>query len=219
MVALALALALVGVVPIPAPGPEMLALIDDQALIEALERRERLDELGGLSDEREQVDELRDALDETERRLREQMENLTPREVLEALEERAHEAERLASELNGDQQLDVHDSAIAELERTADTAPLAEALRSGDNEAIRDELERLAERLEDPDLSLSESERIARAMERAANAAQSSREAAGEQATEAEEALASAASGLDNGRSGAAAERLPRSGRSSSGPG
>jgi hypothetical protein len=116
-------------------------------------------------------------MNELKERLRQTAEDLgkdrrkTQREALSELEQRAHEAERLAESLQPDED-DLPSSAmIEELERHADTAELGSSLRAKDRGKASDESRKLGEKLEQKDLTIDERERIKQAFEDALRAA------------------------------------------------
>lgn len=141
--------------------------LDEDHLAEAL-RNERND----LNDMEKLTPEEREKVGELDRKLAETTEKLgslsgkTPREVLEELEQRALEAEQLAEEMGESLSPGVSSDMIAEMERHADTAPLASALRAGDLNQTAAEAKALAERIASEDLSVEAEKRIRRALRR-----------------------------------------------------
>lgn len=129
-----------------------------------------LDPLSGITpEEREKVEKLRSTLDATAEKLK-KLSDETPREVLEQLERRAREAEKLAESL-GDGEGEILSAAlVAELERHADTADLAAGFRAKDLGKIAREAEKIAERLRG-DISIEERKRLEDALSRALRAA------------------------------------------------
>ena len=126
-----------------------------------------LDPLAGLDEEeRKALDRIKKSLEDAAAKMKD-LEGATPREVLEDLERRAREAEKLAEKLGGDEQ-GLSEAFISELARHADTAPLAEALRAGDAERIASEAEKLKERLDTrPEMSIDERRRVEEALSKA----------------------------------------------------
>jgi hypothetical protein len=126
--------------------------------------------LEGLDpDERGKVEKLRSNLEGTAEKLQ-KLADQTPREVLEELERRAREAEKLAESL-GDGEGDILSPAlVAELERHADTADLAAGFRSKDLGKIAKEAEKIAERLR-KGVSIEERKRLEDALAKAMRAA------------------------------------------------
>ena len=124
--------------------------------------------LKGLSDEeKKRLEQLRAALDETAKKLG-LME--TPRDLLEELERRAREAEKIAEQLRADDPAALSSAFLAELERNADTADLAAALRANDLGRVAEEARNLQEKL-GKQLSLEEQKRLADELKRALEAA------------------------------------------------
>ena len=124
--------------------------------------------LKGLSDEeKKRVEQLRAALDETAKKLG-LME--TPRDLLEELERRAREAEKIAEQLKADDPGALSSNFLAELERNADTADLAAALRANDLGRVAEEARNLQDKL-GKQLSLEEQKRLADELKRALEAA------------------------------------------------
>jgi len=122
---------------------------------ERLERlRESLD-----PEQQERIAQLEEELKRGARKLEAEAGERTHREVLEALEERAHQAERLARELAAEAER-VSSALLAELERHADTAEMAGAVRGAKLEAAATEAESLARRLRNENLSVDAEARI-----------------------------------------------------------
>ncbi|MHC4202043.1 MAG: hypothetical protein ACYSU0_18795, partial [Planctomycetota bacterium] len=120
-------------------------------------------------DERGEVEKLRSNLEGTAEKLQ-KLSDQTPREVLEELERRAREAEKLAESL-GDGEGDIlSPGLVAELERHADTADLAAGFRSKDLGKIAEEAEKIAERLR-KGVSIEERKRLEDALAKAMRAA------------------------------------------------
>lgn len=155
---------------------EDLPLTDDarerarEVARELAEEPRGLEQLEGLTPEEEKkTRELRESVAQGAEKLR-KLEDATPREVLEQLEQLARQAEGLADGLGEDGADPLSAGMLAELERHADTADLAGALRSRDPEKIADEAEKLARKLDRDDLSIEERERIEDALGRALQA-------------------------------------------------
>lgn len=164
---------------VPASAPtEAGALLDEEALAAvrevsaALGRRAEVP--GGIQGltpaERKEIEKLEAAVRQTADNLR-TLEGGSQRDVLSELEQRAHEAERLAESLAGDADDPVSSKLIAELERHADTAGFASALRAQDMEKSAAEADKLAGRLEHKDLTLEERKRVENALDKALAAA------------------------------------------------
>lgn len=131
-------------------------------------------------------------LDELQQRIREAQEQakrqgLTQPEVLKELDRLAHRAEDLAALL--DQSDSPNAALLSELERHADTADLASALRAGDLAKAAAEAKALSERLARKDLTLDERRRLEQALDRAAKAATGDRSAAAEAVKQAQAAM------------------------------
>lgn len=88
----------------------------------------------------------------------------TPRELLEELEKKAREAEKLAKSLGSGSTNKLSSEMIAELERHADTTDFGSALRAEDLKQIAEESEKLGEKLDRKDLTLEEQRRIENAL-------------------------------------------------------
>lgn len=131
-------------------------------------------------------------LDELQQRIRDAQEQakrqgLTQPEVLKELDRLAHRAEDLAALLD---QSDTPNAALlGELERHADTADLAAALRAGDLAKAAAEAKALSEKLERKDLTLDERRRLEQALERAAKAGSGDRSSAAQAVNEAQKAM------------------------------
>jgi hypothetical protein len=131
-------------------------------------------------------------LDELQQRIREAQEQakrqgLTQPEVLKELDRLAHRAEDLAALL--DQSDSPNAALLSELERHADTADLATALRAGDLAKAAAEAKALSERLARKDLTLDERRRLEQALDRAAKAATGDRSATAEAVKQAQAAM------------------------------
>jgi len=137
-----------------------------EAGTEMAEAPDSLDSLEGLTpEELKRVEKLKASVEATAEALQ-KLKDETPREVLEDLERRAREAEGLAEALgNGDADI-LSEGVIAELERHADTAELAAALRAKDLGKISREAEKLAKKLRG-DPTVEEQGRLEDALSRA----------------------------------------------------
>ena len=148
-----------------------------------------LNPLTGLSDEeKKRLEQLRAALDETAKKLG-LME--TPRDLLEELERRAREAEKIAEQLRAEDPGALSSTFLAELERNADTADLGAALRAQDLGRVAEEARALQAKLGQQG-SLEEQKRLEDALKRALEAANEAdrKSKAGEKLGEAEKQLA-----------------------------
>ena len=148
-----------------------------------------LNPLTGLSDEeKKRLEQLRAALDETAKKLG-LME--TPRDLLEELERRAREAEKIAEQLRAEDPGALSSTFLAELERNADTADLGAALRAQDLGRVAEEARALQAKLGQQG-SLEEQKRLEEALKRALEAANDAdkKNKAGEKLSDAEKQLA-----------------------------
>ena len=145
--------------------------------------------LAALSDdEKKRLEQLRAALGETAKKLA-LME--TSRDLLEELERRAREAEKIAEQLRADDPGALSSAFLAELERNADTADLAAALRAQDLGRVAEEARALQAKLGKQG-SLEEQKRLEDALKRALDAANDAdrNSKAGEKLSDAEKQLA-----------------------------
>ena len=153
-------------IPLPVDQEERQRASD---LADELNQDGLRDSIKGLEEsEARELAELEERIRETSERMK-KLNDETPREVLEELEQRAREAEKLAASL-GSEELELSQSALAELERHADTVDLATALRAKDLKAAAEELEKLAERLADENLTLEEQRRLQNALQQTLSA-------------------------------------------------
>ncbi|MBN1809346.1 MAG: hypothetical protein JW909_09790, partial [Planctomycetes bacterium] len=138
---------------------------------ELADKSSALDALQGLSDqEKASVEKLKSSLQEITRWM-EDSEGKTSRDVLEELDRRAREAEKLAEAMEALEKAALSSAMIAELERHADTADLGTALRASALEKISVESEKIADRLRDRNLTIEAAKRLEYALEQAMNAA------------------------------------------------
>lgn len=127
-----------------------------------------LEPLKGLSDEeRKRLQHLQSELADAAKKL-DRME--TPRDLLEELERRARDAEKLAEELRTDEAGTLSSPLLAELESNADTAELGNALRAQDLGRVAEEARLLQARLGHQKPTLEEQQRLEEALKRAADA-------------------------------------------------
>jgi len=169
---LLLSFATSGVLKAPIPAEDVP--LDESARKRAQEIAQQLAEKAkklslneGLSPkERKRIEELKGSMKDTAGKMR-KLTKETPRDVLEELERKAREAEKLARELEGDAGKSLSSKMIAELERHADTAELAAGLRADDYDKISKEADELAGKLRADDLSLETSGRIEHALDKA----------------------------------------------------
>lgn len=149
--------------------------------------------------EKAKLDELQQRIRAAQDQARRQ--GLTQPEVLKELDRLAHRAEDLAALLD---QADTPNAALlTELERHADTADLASALRAGDLAKAAAEAKALGDRLERKDLTLDERRRLEQALERAAKAGD------GDQSSAAK-AVEQAQAAMQQGDAASAAKALQR---------
>jgi hypothetical protein len=114
---------------------------------------------GMTPEEKEKLADLRKRLRKSAAALAHPAKDPTARQVLEELERRAREAEKLARLLGADGET-VSSALLAELERHADTASLAGALRAAKLDRAAKEAGNLGRRLRARDLSLEARQRI-----------------------------------------------------------
>ena len=119
----------------------------------------------GLSpEEKKRLEQLKEKLKDSAEKMANVRKDKTARDVLEELERRARDAEKLADMLGADgEKLD--SAMLAELERHADTAELAGSLRGAKLDKASTEAAKLARRLRAEDLSLEARKRIENAFE------------------------------------------------------
>ena len=135
---------------------------------ELAKRSAVLEPLKGLSDEeKKRLLNLQAKLEEAAKKL-ERME--TPRDLLEELERRARDTEKLAEQLRTDDLGALSSPLLAELERNADTAELGSALRGQDLGRVAEEARLLEARLGHQVPTREEQERIEEALKRALDA-------------------------------------------------
>jgi len=149
-----------------------------------------LEPLKGLSDEeRKRLQHLQSELEDAAKKL-DRME--TPRDLLEELERRARDAEKLAEELRTDEAGSLSSPLLAELESNADTADLGNALRAQDLGRVAEEARLLQARLGHRKPTLEEQKRLEEALKRAADAmnAKDRKNKVGERLDEARKQLA-----------------------------
>jgi hypothetical protein len=136
------------------------------------ERRDMLDELRGLDpEEKEKVEELKEKLDETARKLKE-ADVESRRDALAQIESLANEVDKLASSLGeSDSDATATSGMIEELERHTDTASFGSSLRTNETEGKAKEAKKLADRLDNDELTLDEKQRFKEAFDKAMKAA------------------------------------------------
>lgn len=166
---------------------------------EVAQDAERLPDAALDKAEKDRLDELRKRIREAQEKARE--EGLGRPDALRELDKLARKAEELAALLADTQQASA--ALLAELERHADTADLAAALKAADPAKAAAEAEALAKKLERKDLTLDEQRRLAQALERAA--------AAGDR-SQAGQAIADANTAMQAGDPAAAGARFQQLG-------
>ena len=132
-------------------------------LAEATDAMDDISKMDGV--DKEEIDRLKEAIDGVAGELQD-AEGMSAREVLEALEERARAAERLADKLGAADNVWASEEMLREMGQHADTADLATSIRDKNAEASADEAEELEEMLDREDLSREISQRVTEALER-----------------------------------------------------
>ena len=147
-----------GGAPDPARLDEMSRQLDKHA--------DQLDPLKGLTpEEKKKVQELKTSLKDTSRRTKE-LAAKGPKGVLGELEDRARQAESLAAEL-GDASADpLSSEMLSEMERHADTAPLADAIRAQDLKKMSAEAGKIGNKLQSDQLTQRAQHRVNEAFKR-----------------------------------------------------
>ncbi len=136
---------------------------------ELAERTKILDPLKSLSDEeKEKLKHLRAEMEQTAKKLDRMA---TPRDLLEELERRARDTEKLAEALRSEDLGALSAAFLSELEHNADTADLGNALRAGDLGNAAEEARLLEARLGQKKPTLEEQKRLEEALKRALEAA------------------------------------------------
>jgi hypothetical protein len=136
---------------------------------ELAERARILDPLKSLTEEEKgKLKGLRAELQQTAEKLEQAK---TPRDLLQDLEGRARDAEKLAEALRAEDPGALSPGFLSELERNADTADLGNALRSGDLGAAAEQARLLSARLGSRKPTLEEQKRLEEALKRALEAA------------------------------------------------
>ncbi|MDJ0520791.1 MAG: hypothetical protein QNJ90_01815 [Planctomycetota bacterium] len=145
------------------------AAVVGESLDEEARTLEKLEK--GLSDEeREKLEELKAKLKDSAQKMANLEKDKSARDVLQELEKRARDAEKLAEMLGaGSEKLT--SAMLAELERHADTAELAGALRGQKLDDASTESQKLARRLRAENLSLEARKRIESAFTKGLEAA------------------------------------------------
>lgn len=153
----------------PAEDATAEAVLVGKSLDEQARTLDRMEE--GLSDdEKERLEKLKEDLEKSAKKMADLEKEKSPRDVLEELESRARDAEKLAEMLGADSEK-IGSAMLAELERHADTAELAGSLRGQKLDGASKEAAKLARRLRAEDLSLEARKRIENAFIRGLKAA------------------------------------------------
>lgn len=147
-----------GDLPDPARLDEMSRQLDKHA--------DQLDPLKGLTpDQKKKIQELKSSLKDTSRRTKE-LAAKGPKGVLGELEDRARQAEALAAEL-GDASADpLSSEMLSEMERHADTAPLADAIRAQELKKMSAEAGKIGNKLQSDQLTQRAQHRVKEAFKR-----------------------------------------------------
>jgi len=146
-------------------NPEMQLRAEEEAKRLA-EEKEALKDLEALTEEeKEQVNELSELLDDTSEFLADAG-SKTSRELLEELEARAREAERMANKLGGDEDEWASEQMLEEMSQHADTSDLAAAIREKAADLSADESEGLAQKLQSDELTTEARTRMSTSLER-----------------------------------------------------
>ncbi len=120
--------------------------------------------------EEEKLKQLEESVKETVEKLR-ALDNETQRDVLAELEEKAHQAEQLADELDSPVEETLSSKMLEELARHADTTDFASAMQAKDLQQASDQSKELAKRLDDKDLTREVRKRIGHALDSAMDVA------------------------------------------------
>ena len=150
-----------------------------------------LDRLDGLEEEeKEKIDKLKEDLEKTARKLKE-LDSASEREVLEELEKRAREAEKLAESLGAGGGQSLSSPMIEEMERHADTAELGEALRAEALEKVAEEAGDIGGKLQSDELTIEARDRMTNVLDKVMDAAdaQDKRSFVGREMGEAEQQM------------------------------
>lgn len=164
---------LVGLLLVP-PSPADEPRVDQAARARAQEVAQTLagqtklvDKDKGLTpDEEEQLKKLEKSVKETTEKLR-KLDDQTHRSVLAELEEKAHQAEKLAEAMQRVGEDELSSKMLEELARHADTTDFASAMQAKNLQKGSEEALKLSTRLEHKDLSLEEQKRVEHALDKA----------------------------------------------------
>lgn len=130
------------------------------------EEKTALKDLDSLTDdEKKEVEKLSAMLEETSEFLSDAG-SKTSRELLEELEARARDAERMANKLGADEDAWASEEMLEEMSQHADTADLADAIREKEADLSANESEKLAEKLQDEAITTEVKTRLGTALDR-----------------------------------------------------
>ena len=136
---------------------------EGEKLAEAADAMDDISKMDGI--DKQEIDRLREAIDGVSGELQD-AEGMSAREVLEALEERARAAERLAEKLGAADNVWASEEMLREMGQHADTADLATAIRDKNAQASAEESEELATMLDQEDLTREINQRVTEALDR-----------------------------------------------------
>lgn len=130
------------------------------------EEADKIDDIAKLDGvDKEEIDRLKEAIDGVAEELAD-AEGMSAREVLEALEERASAAERLADKLGAAENAWASEEMLQEMAQHADTADLATAIRDKNAGLSAAQADELAATLDREDLTSEISQRVGEALDR-----------------------------------------------------
>ena len=132
-------------------------------LADAADAMEEISKMDGV--DKEEIDRLKEAIDGVTGELAD-AEGMSARDVLEALEERARAAERLANKLGAADNAWASEEMLREMGQHADTADLATAIRDKNAQASAAESDELAAMLDQEDLTREIKQRVTEALDR-----------------------------------------------------
>lgn len=138
---------------------------------QTIAQEERLEKLPGLTpQEKARLEALQKQIEETAAQLQ-QGQDQTPNHVLSQLEALARQAEELAEAMGEGESEDSGSALLEELERHADTADFASAMRASKTREAADEARGIANRLKSSQITLDERDRFRHAFEQGMQAA------------------------------------------------
>jgi hypothetical protein len=161
----------------PAVANEKDALSAEE-LARAAEAGEQLEKRTGeldpeqlTAEEKAELNQLKKKLKSTAKKLKSPKKKTTQRQLLEELQRRARQAEKLANKMGKARREKISGGLLAELERHADTADLAGALRGNEFADAAKEAKALGDKLSSPDLGIEARQRIQEAFSKGVAAA------------------------------------------------